>query len=76
MTKHTLAPWSRRDTPDYAEIWAPGETQPVALVAKAEDADLILAAPDLLFALEFAREQMLHPSQLIDEAIAKAKGEA
>lgn len=72
---HTPGPWTRRDTPDYAEISAPGITQPIAIVAKAEDADLMSAAPDLLFALEFARSQMQHPSQLIDEAIAKARGD-
>lgn len=52
MSKHTEGPWSRIDTPDYAEIHAPGHDQPVALVARGEDADLVAASPDLLVALK------------------------
>lgn len=39
------------------------------------NARLIASAPDLLEALKHARNQMQHPDQLIDEAIAKATGE-
>lgn len=54
--------WRRQDTPDYAEIWAPGERQPVALVARAEDADAIVAAhnmmPGLIAEVERLREAL------------------
>jgi hypothetical protein len=51
--KATPGPWERVDTPDYAEIHPKGERQwAIALVARAEDADLIAAAPDLLEALK------------------------
>lgn len=39
----TKGEWRRQDNPDFAEIWAPGGRQPVALVARAEDADAIVA---------------------------------
>ena len=39
-------------------------------------ARLIAAAPDMLAALEHARDNCIgHPDQMIDEAIAKAKGD-
>ena len=53
-TKHTPGSWLRIDGPDYAEIHAAfrPSLQAVALVAKAGDADLIAAAPDLLYTLQ------------------------
>ncbi|MBD8556337.1 hypothetical protein IFT84_17655 [Rhizobium sp. CFBP 8762] len=36
--------------------------------------ELFAAAPELLEALKHARNQIQHPDQLIDEAIAKAEG--
>lgn len=52
-TKHTPGPWARIDTPDYAEIHpASGKAKsPIALVGRAEDADLIAAAPEMAEAL-------------------------
>src|SRR5690606_4050675 len=38
------------------------------------DAHLIIAAPELLEALIHARNQMQHPDQMIDDAIANAQG--
>ena len=55
---HTPGPWTRVDTPDYAEIRAAGLSQPVALVGRAEDADAIASAPSLLEALREAREAL------------------
>ena len=80
---HTPGPWTRRDTPDYAEINAPGITQPIAIVAKAEDADLMSAAPELLAALERMIFNAVHGNGLeahyqakdyARAAIAKARG--
>ena len=39
------------------------------------DAHLIAAAPDLYAALVHAQQNMPHPDQMIDEALAKARGE-
>lgn len=39
----TPGPWERRDTPDYAELFAPDETK-VALVGKERDATFIADA--------------------------------
>lgn len=52
-TKWTPGPWARIDTPDYAEIHpASGKAKsPIALVGRAEDADLIAAAPEMAEAL-------------------------
>jgi hypothetical protein len=52
--QHTPAPWQRIDTPDYAEIHpiGSGDGPPIALVANPADADLFVAAPDLLEALK------------------------
>jgi hypothetical protein len=60
-TKHTLGPWARFDTPDYAEIHpASGEAKsPIALVGRAGDADLIAAAPDLLASLREIRDMFM-----------------
>lgn len=86
-TRWTLGPWSRVDTPDYAEIHAPGTKQAVALVGTAEDADLIAAAPDLYAALVAALEYVaLYESEHMSNkalavhqkgraALARARGE-
>jgi hypothetical protein len=47
----TEGPWTRRDTETHAEIDA-GDIDTLAMVAKAEDANLIAAAPCLYEALE------------------------
>ena len=48
----TPGEWTRRDTPDYAEMIAPDQKQPLALVGRAEDADYIaLASPQNIRAL-------------------------
>lgn len=49
-TKFTDGPWVRQDTADYAEIHPASGKQKsaIALVGRADDADLISAAPDLL----------------------------
>ena len=39
------------------------------------NAHLIAAAPDLYAALVHAQQNMPHPDQMIDEALAKARGE-
>jgi hypothetical protein len=53
-SKHTPGPWVRYDQ-DYAEIVTADHKSSVAMVARAEDADLIAAAPDLLAACEAAQ---------------------
>ena len=67
----TPGEWTRRDTPDYAEMIAPDQKQPLALVGRAEDADYIaLANPQnvralldhierLKYDLDLAKEQSL-----------------
>ena len=40
------------------------------------NARLIAAAPDLYAALVHAQQNMPHPDQMIDEALAKARGQA
>ena len=67
----TQGEWTRRDTPDYAEMIAPDQKQPLALVGRAEDADYIaLASPQniralldhierLKYDLDLAKEQSL-----------------
>jgi len=40
------------------------------------NAHLIAAAPDLYAALVHAQQNMPHPDQMIDEALAKARGQA
>lgn len=67
----TPGEWTRRDTPDYAEMIAPDQKQPLALVGRAEDADYIaLASPQniralldhierLKYDLDLAKEQSL-----------------
>lgn len=48
----TQGEWTRRDTPDYAEMIAPDQKQPLALVGRAEDANYIaLASPQNVAAL-------------------------
>ena len=48
----TPGEWTRRDTPDYAEMIAPDQKQPLALVGRAEDANYIaLASPQNVAAL-------------------------
>jgi len=53
-----------------------GWSTKVALVNNKNNANarLIAAAPDLLEALKHARDQLRHPNQMIDNAIAKAEG--
>lgn len=54
---HTPGPWRRWDASSYAEILSPtgSPSAPLAMVAKAEDANLIAAAPELLAALHEGR---------------------
>lgn len=54
----TPGPWRRVDTPDYAEIHPKADKLPqaIALVGKADDANLIAAAPDLYEALSWLIE--------------------
>lgn len=59
----TKGEWRRQDNPDFAEIWAPGGRQPVALVARAEDADAIVATQprvmrELIAEMERLRDAM------------------
>lgn len=79
MSKHTPGPWDvnegdfgiyQLETSDQiAEVFS--HHPPAELEANAR---LIAAAPELLEALKHARSQMLHPDQMIDEAIAKSEG--
>lgn len=77
--RHTPGPWVRHDTADYAEIHpASGKTRSaVALVGRAEDADLIAAAPDMLEALKAIRAHRPDYAdtiwQQVEDAILKAE---
>ncbi len=64
-TEHTLGPWERVDTPDYAEIHPRGERlkSAIALVGSPEDANLIAAAPDMLAALLNVRKIISEAAQ-------------
>jgi hypothetical protein len=59
--KHMPLPWRRHDRMDYAEILcADGSSAPViAMVAKADDADLIVQAVNSHYALIEALEGLL-----------------
>lgn len=85
---HTKGPWTvhtSRTTDDvgiigdngclaecFSEIRKQGEK---AFTEQMANARLIAAAPDLLEALIHARQNMPHPDQIIDDAIAKARGQ-
>ena len=89
-TKHTPGPWTVREYPHLAhpftqslyEIEFGGEGELICdTVYERSDANLIAAAPDMLAALEDAREALNKPPfinsqtlKCIDAAIAKAKG--
>lgn len=85
--KHTEGPWERVDTADYAEIHPVGKRlrSAIALVAKAEDADLVAAAPEMLEALGLVAG-LLHWNKLDETSVevmrrvnsvrAKAEGRA
>jgi len=91
-TKHTPGPWTVREYPHLAhpftqslyEIEFGGEGELICdTVYERSDANLIAAAPDMLAALEDAREALNKPPfinsqtlKCIDAAIAKAKGGA
>ena len=78
---HTPGPWGRVDRANYAEIVpADGSSAPViAMVGRADDANLIAAAPELLEAcIALQREARTRNCglRIADEAIAKARGAA
>lgn len=92
MTKHTKGPWDAPmfEHPigkfsitggttvfgkPFVIAWVNDPETATAGEAMA-NRDLIQAAPDLLAALKHARNQIQHPDQMIDEAIAKAEGGA
>lgn len=85
QTKHTFGPWfQHRQYVSDKESFAIedngmriGETPNFIIDAENEvNARLIAAAPELLEALIHAKNQISHPDQMIDEAIAKATGAA
>ena len=69
----TQGEWRRQDNPDFAEIWAPGGRQPVALVARAEDADAIVAAHNMMPGL-IAEVERLREAVAAAEAAGEARG--
>lgn len=73
---HTPGPWTRKDTPDYAEIHpSSGELrQAIALVGAPDDANLIRAAPDLLEAINELNEPGRTVFWALVDAIRKAEG--
>jgi len=83
MSNHAPAPWKIHPVDDTVVIDATDRevaqidgdyNQPDTWPIMEANARLIAAAPDLLEALKHARNQMQHPDQMIDEAIAKADG--
>ena len=77
-TCHRIGPFPRPAYASKPEGWAcvyddypPGVGSPDLLA----NAHLIAAAPDLYAALVHAQQNMPHPDQMIDEALAKARGE-
>jgi len=85
-TKWTLGPWRYDRTngsPTTGQHMIAGGKP--GYLAEARDcgsgdvianAHLIAAAPDLYAALVHAQQNMPHPDQMIDEALAKARGQA
>ena len=86
--KWTPGPWAverNKRTWGWVDVVGPslgvgGPTQATDLtladeVKRIAEAHLIAAAPDLYAALVHAQQNMPHPDQMIDEALAKARGE-
>ena len=83
-TKHTPGPWhSVPSVPSegFDCWWLMAGSRNIATISGYQgdteceaNARLIAAAPDLLEALKHARQNMPHPDQMIDDAIAKAEG--
>lgn len=75
---HTEAPWIRKDTETYAEIIV-GD-QVVAMVARADDADLIAASPVMIAEMEKLAKSVedtgFELPQSFYDAIAQARGRA
>lgn len=87
--KWTPGPWAverNKRTWGWVDVVGPslgvgGPTQATDLtladeVKRIAEAHLIAAAPDLYAALVHAQQNMPHPDQMIDEALAKARGQA
>ena len=89
-TSHTPGPWPIKPTGDFKRIVigdglvdGPGGYEVAEVYSDDCDRDeamanahLIAAAPDLYAALVHAQQNMPHPDQMIDEALAKARGQA
>ena len=87
--KWTKGPWPIKPTGDFKRIVigdglvdGPGGYEVAEVYSDDCDRDeamanahLIAAAPDLYAALVHAQQNMPHPDQMIDEALAKARGE-
>lgn len=78
-TCHRIGPFPRPAYASKPEGWAcvyddypPGVGSPDLLA----NSHLIAAAPDLYAALVHAQQNMPHPDQMIDAALAKARGQA
>ena len=82
--KWTKGPW-RADGATYNRVvWSDADNR-VCFMAHSNGLDdirdiatsnLVAAAPDLYAALVHAQQNMPHPDQMIDAAIAKARGQA
>ncbi|MCC4240345.1 hypothetical protein [Thalassospira povalilytica] len=79
--KHTPGPWkahvtnlARSGQTEYEIHWSEDGECVAEIVHGAPDAHLIAAAPEMLEALKHAAQNMPHPDQMIDDAIAKAEG--
>ena len=81
--KHTPGPWKIGTPPPNGEqtvgtdqgLMVAVATTGAGVKTKA-NAHLIAAAPDLYAALVHAQQNMPHPDQMSDEALAKARGQA
>lgn len=74
MSKHTPGPWRVADVsfasgwdvvaPDSSDGAGPGETQTIADNLRLEDARLIVAAPDMLAALNMVKAAMMRATTI------------